>query len=201
MMTHATNGDGAVYPKTVDDAGGSVEIRFMTAADRDNVLAFAQALPAHDLLFLPRDISQPKVLDAWVREIERDALTTLLAMRGGRVLGCTTVVRDQLSWSPHVAELRAVILPSARGTGLGRKLVAEGFRLAVSLGTEKIVAQMTADQAGAIAVFETMGYRAEALLRDHVKDSNGIKHDIVILSHDVAKVAARMAAFGLGGGA
>jgi L-amino acid N-acyltransferase YncA len=196
-MTHA---NGSHFPKQLEDRGGSVEIRYMAASDRDGVLAFAQHLPTHDLLFLPRDISQPKVLDAWIREIDRGALTTLLAVRGGSVLGCATIVRDPLSWSPHVAELRVVMLASARGTGLGRKLIEEAFGLAVSLGIEKIVAQMTADQGSAIAVFETMGYRAEALLRDHVRDAAGVKHDIVILSHDVAKFAARMAAYGLGEG-
>jgi RimJ/RimL family protein N-acetyltransferase len=79
-------------------------------------------------------------------------------------------------------------------------MVLEAFRLALSFGIEKITAQMTADQAGAIAVFETMGYRAEALLRDHVRDPEGKKHDIVILSHDVANFAARMVAYGMGEG-
>jgi len=189
----------SAFPKTVDDRAGAVEIRLMSGADRNGVLAFAQQLPTHDLLFLPRDISQPKVLDAWVREIERGALTTLLAVCEPSVLGCATIVRDPLSWSPHVAELRVVLLPSARGSGLGRKLIEEAFGLAVSLGVEKITAQMTADQAGAIAVFETMGYRAEALLRDHVRDAEGVKHDIVILSHDVEQFAARMSAYGLDG--
>jgi RimJ/RimL family protein N-acetyltransferase len=187
------------YPITVPDRDGPVDIRYMIAADRDGVLAFARQLPTHDLLFLPRDISHPKVLDAWIREIERGALTTLLAVREPAVLGCATIVRDPLSWSPHVAELRAVLLPAARGTGLGRRLVEEAFRLAVSLGIEKIVAQMTADQTGAITVFETMGYRAEALLRDHVRDAAGEKHDIVILSHDVGKFSSLMSAYGLDG--
>jgi RimJ/RimL family protein N-acetyltransferase len=195
-----SNGEQLPYPKILEDPKGPVEVRFMTAQDRDGVLAFAGALPPHDLLFLPRDISQPKVLDAWIRENARDALTTLLAVREGTVIGCVTIVRDPLSWSPHVAELRAVLLPEARGTGLGRKMVVEAFRLALSFGIEKITAHMTADQAGAIAVFETMGYRAEALLRDHVRDPEGKKHDIVILSHDVANFAARMAAYGLGEG-
>jgi RimJ/RimL family protein N-acetyltransferase len=188
------------YPRTIESPAGPIELRFMSPADRDPVLAFAQALPVHDLLFLPRDISQPKVLDAWVRELDRDALTTLLAVRDGRVIGCATIARQPLSWSPHVAELRVVVLPEARGSGLGRTLGESAFALAVPLGIEKFVAQMTADQAAAIAVFETMGYRAEALLRDHVRDRNGVKHDIVILSHDVAKFAARMEAYGLTGG-
>jgi hypothetical protein len=55
---------------------------------------------------------------------------------------------------------------------------------------------MTVDQTAAVATFESMGYRAEALLRDHVKDRDGVKHDLVILSHDVATFQARASAYG-----
>jgi RimJ/RimL family protein N-acetyltransferase len=174
-----------------------VELRLMHAGDEAAVLAFARDLPAHDLLFLPRDIAQPKVLAAWVREIERGAMTTLLALRGGDVVGCATVVRDPLSWSPHVAELRVVVARSVRGTGLGRRLSTAAGELAVESGTEKLVAHMTPDQIGAVTVFETMGYRAEALLRDHVKDGDGKKHDLVILSLDVERFRTRAAVYGL----
>jgi GNAT superfamily N-acetyltransferase len=187
----------ASYPREVPGAGEPISLRLMGPDDREAVLTFAQELPAHDLLFLPRDISQPKVLDAWVREIERGAMTTVLAVSEGIVIGCATIVTEPLSWSPHVAELRIVVLPSARGRGLGRFLAQDAFALAIPLGIEKFTVQMTADQVGAISVFETMGYHAEALLRDHVRDRDGIKHDIVVLSHDVAKVDARLSAYGL----
>jgi L-amino acid N-acyltransferase YncA len=197
-MNGTDESNATAYPRTIEGPNGPIELRFMRASDRDAVLAFAQALPPHDLLFLPRDISQPKVLDAWVREVDRDALTTLLAVKAGAVVGCATIAREPLSWSPHVAELRVVVLPAARGSGLGRILGESAFALAVPLGIEKFVAQMTADQTAAIAVFETMGYRAEALFRDHVRDREGKKHDIVVLSHDVAQFSARMSAYGLG---
>ena len=35
----------------------------MTSDDRDAVVAFVAALPAHDLLFVPRDIGHPQVID------------------------------------------------------------------------------------------------------------------------------------------
>ena len=174
-----------------------VEQRFMRAGDEAAVLEFARELPPHDLLFLPRDIAQPKVLKAWVREIERGAMTTLLGLRGAAVVGCATIVRDPLSWSPHVAELRVVVARAARGSGLGRVLSESVGELAVQTGTEKLVAHMTPDQVGAVTVFETMGYRAEALLRDHVKDGAGRKHDLVILSLDVERFRSRSAAYGL----
>jgi L-amino acid N-acyltransferase YncA len=171
-------------------------IRPMTPADAQAVLAFARALPPHDLLFLPRDITHPKVLDAWVSELERGTLTSLVAVRDGAVVGNATVVTDPLSWSPHVAELRVVVSAVARGQGLGRRLMEEAFALAVPMGIEKLIAQMTVDQTAAVATFESMGYRAEALLRDHVKDRDGVKHDLVILSHDVATFQARANAYG-----
>ena len=186
-----------VYPDRVAIGGGDVDLRFMRPGDEAAVLAFARALPMHDLLFLPRDITQPKVMDAWMHEAQRGTLTTLLAFRGDAVAGCASIARDPLSWSPHVGELRVVVAPDARGAGLGRMLSERAVALAIAAGIEKIVAHMTADQAAAIAVFETMGYRAEALLRDHVRDGEGTTHDLVILSHDVAAVRARIAAYGL----
>jgi len=185
------------YPRALSLGGSEIVLRFMAPGDEAAVLAFARELPPHDLLFLPRDITHPKVMAAWMDEIARGALTSLLALRGADVLGCATVVRDPLSWSPHVAELRVVVARDARGMGLGRALSTAAGELAVEAGIEKLVAHMTADQVGAVTVFETMGYRAEALLRDHVKDAGGTKHDLVILSLDVDRFRARAAAYGL----
>src|SRR5882757_2946335 len=61
------------YPRHVKTDGGDIEFRLMSRSDEAAVLAFAQKLPTHDLLFLPRNISQPKVLSAWINEIERGA--------------------------------------------------------------------------------------------------------------------------------
>jgi len=68
--------DRRSYPLHVATEAGNIEFRMMGPADEAAVLAFAQALPAHDLLFLPRNISEPKVLAAWIKEIERGSITT-----------------------------------------------------------------------------------------------------------------------------
>jgi RimJ/RimL family protein N-acetyltransferase len=187
------------YPRMVETDVGEIELRLMTRADEEAVLAFARKLPTHDLLFLPRNISEPKVLSAWISEIERGAIISLLATWGESVVGCGTVVRDPHSWSPHVGEIRMVVLPEVRGTGVGRVLSQETFALALGAGLEKLTAQMTVDQKAAIALFESLGFKAEALLRDHVRDAGGKKHDIVVLGHNVAQFLAQMAAYGLPG--
>ena len=162
------------------------------------MLDFAQKLPTHDLLFLPRNISQPKVLSAWINEIERGDITSLLAVRDGKVVGCGTLVRDAHSWSPHVGEIRMVVSLDVRGKGVGRALSQETFALALgAAGLEKLTVQMTVDQQAAIALFESLGFRAEALLRQHVRDVSGRKHDIVVLGHNIAQVRAQLEAYGI----
>jgi RimJ/RimL family protein N-acetyltransferase len=189
--------DIRTYPLHVSTEAGEIELRMMAPADEAAVLDFARRLPVHDLLFLPRNISEPKVLAAWIKEIERGSITSLLAVKSGRVVGCGTIVRDPHSWSPHVGEIRNVVSPDVRGQGVGRALSQETFALALSIGLEKLLVQMTVDQTGAIAIFEGLGFKAEALLRDHVRDLAGKKHDIVVLAHNVAQVQAQLEAYGL----
>jgi RimJ/RimL family protein N-acetyltransferase len=187
------------YPRRVKTEAGEIEFRLMSPADEAAVLDFAQKLPSHDLLFLPRNISEPKVLAAWIKEIERGAIVSLLAVKEGRVVGCSALVRDPHSWSPHVGEIRMVVAQEVRGQGVGRALSQETFALALDAGLEKLSVQMTVDQQGAIALFESLGFKAEALLRDHVRDVGGKTHDIVVLGHNVAQVRGQLEAYGLPG--
>ena len=188
------------YPRHIRSDAGDIEFRLMSRADEAAVLAFAQKLPRHDLLFLPRNISQPKVLSAWINEIERGAITSLLAVSDGKVVGCGTLVRDPHSWSPHVGEIRMVVSSDVRGQGVGRALSQETFAIALgAAGLEKLVVQMTVDQQAAIALFEGLGFKAEALLRDQVRDADGKKHDIVVLGHNIAQFGAQLEAYGVAG--
>ena len=191
------NSETRSYPRRVSTDGGEIEFRLMSRPDEPAVLAFAERLPTHDLLFLPRNISQPKVLSAWINEIERGDITSLLALKQGVVVGCGTLVRDPHSWSPHVGEIRMVVSLDVRGQGVGRALSQETFALALSAGLEKLSVQMRVDQQAAITLFESLGFKAEALLRDHVRDVDGKKHDIVVLGHNVAQVRAQLEAYGL----
>ena len=186
------------YPATGTVGGQHVTLRLMDSSDGEGVLAFARGLPDHDLLFLRRDITQPDQVEIWVQRIEAGMTTSLLLLDGdGNVAGYATVDRNDLPWSQHVAELRVLVGPSLRGHGMGRLLTEEAFRIALGMGVDKIIGQMTVDQHQAIAVFRSLGFQPEALLRDHVKDRQGEKHDLVILSHDVQAAQRTMAAVGV----
>lgn len=185
------------YPRRVHSGDSQIEIARLTSSDRDALVAFIATLSPHDLLFLSRDISHPKVVDAWMCALNRGEIESLVARDGDLMIGVTAIIIDRLSWSPHVGELRILMSPAGRGKGVGRVLMQECFAQALDLGLKKLVAQMTTDQRAAITVFEGMGFRAEALLAKHVADRQGRLHDLVVLSHDVQAVAARHELYGM----
>ena len=188
------------FPRAVGlSDGATVELRLLTRADREALLSFARALPEHDTLFLRVDITDPAVVDEWLENVERDRTITVLAADEAGIAGYGSLHLSNAHWSRHVGELRVISGERARGRGLGRRLTEAVFAVALERGLEKMVAQMTLDQQPAIATFEHLGFKPEALLRDHVKDQAGKKHDLLVLSHDVASFAAQLAAYGRGG--
>ncbi|MDE2398925.1 MAG: GNAT family N-acetyltransferase, partial [Burkholderiales bacterium] len=92
----------------------------LKASDGDELGAFVKTLPTHDLLFVRRDVSHPKVVDAWLAALDGGGITSLAARSDGTLVGCTAIVNDKRSWSRHVAELRVMVAPAWRGRGLGR---------------------------------------------------------------------------------
>ena len=183
-------------PRTVEVSGRQVELRLMARGDAAAILAFAATIAPHDLLFLNRDIRNPKVVAAWEDQIAQGLITSVLALHDGRVCGCTAVVRDPFSWSAHVSEIRVVTGEEMRGSGLGRLLAQECLILAAAAGASKVFVRATVDQVAALAVFQDLGFVPEALLREHVCDPQGQAHDIAILSLDLGRQQARHKNYG-----
>lgn len=185
------------YPRTIECGGEEILLERLEALDPQEVRAFTANLADHDLLFLSRDIREPKVVDAWSASLATGEIITVTAKRNGEIVGTTAVVQDRYSWSAHVGELRILVGPDARALGLGRQLIQESFLIGLDLGLEKLTVRMTLDQERAMTVFEEMGFKVEALLRDQVKDREGVKHDLIIMSHDVAGVQSMMELYGV----
>lgn len=183
--------------KTLKADDKNIHIRAFERGDIVELSRFAAALPPHDLLFLRRDIQHARVIEAWAQAIDDGEIDTLVALDGASIVGTSAVVRDPLSWSPHVAEIRVLVSPEVRGLGLGRILLDGCITIAAERGATKLVANMTPDQKSAIALFEESGFRGEAMLRDHVRDREGQVFDLAILSLDLRRAGARQASWGL----
>ena len=162
-----------------------ISLRLMTPADADRIIAFARALPEEDLQFLRSDITDPKIVAQWVQNMAAERTITILAEASGDLAGYASLHYNQVTWQRHLGEIRIQVGPRYRSHGLGRVMAGEIFSVARDLSLRKVVAQMTAEQKGAIATFERLGFHPEALLQDFVIDRAGRTHDRVVMSYDV----------------
>jgi ribosomal protein S18 acetylase RimI-like enzyme len=106
-------------------------------------------------------------------------------------------VRPLPGWSDHVGEVRLVVSPTRRGSGLGRVLARHALVEAVSSGLSKLVVEVVAEQGAALALFTDLGFGGEALLRDHIRDRSGELRDLMVLAHHVSETWAGMDTVGI----
>ena len=174
------------YPRDVRLSNGkTLTLRLMGRGDVDTVVTFARALPKKDLLFLRRDITDRHNVEEWVDGIENGKSVTVLACDGDTMAGYATLHHNEALWTRHVGEIRTNAGVDYRGMRLGSLLVEEMFQIAKDLGLRKLTANMVADQKAARGAFERIGFHPEALLADHVLDSEGRTHDMLIMSFDI----------------
>lgn len=163
----------------------SYDLRRLCPEDRDDIVSLASALPEIDLQFLRSDLTDPDVVEGWIRDASSGSRFTTLAYYEGELVGYGSLNLRGLQWMSHLGEIRVIIAEGHRRSGLGRVLTQRVFDLAHDLGLLKLVAQMTREQMGARRLFERLGFSPEALLTDWVIDRSGRTRDMMIMSYDV----------------
>ncbi len=168
--------------------GSVVVIKPLEVDQASAVLKFYRSLPEEDRLFLRDDVTKPEWLRRFVARIELGEVLSLVAERGGKIVGEATLYRAQHGWTKHVAEIRVAVAPDLRREGLGYTLARELVRIATRTGVEKLVIQVVENQIGARKMFRKLGFRQEAVLRGHVKDIHGSKRDLIVAANDISHI-------------
>jgi ribosomal protein S18 acetylase RimI-like enzyme len=168
-------------------------------AERCNaLLRFFAGLPEGDLTFIKEDVTDPDTVRSWTTG--EAAGGRWVAVDGddesGEVTGYVAV-RPLPGWSDHVGEVRLVVSPARRGSGLGRELARRALVGAVGSGLTKLVVEVVAEQGAALALFTELGFTGEALLVDHIRDRNGQLRDLMVLAHHVQKTWEEMDTVGI----
>ena len=142
--------------------------------------AFFERMPEGDRTFFKEDVLDAHAVAAWADDHRSQRLVAVAD--DGSVVGYVAIIPG-VGWSSHVGELRLVVDPEHRRTGLGRTLARQGLLRAVQAGLGKVYVEVVADQEAAVAMFDAIGFEGEALLRGHVRDRTGELRDLLVLSH------------------
>jgi ribosomal protein S18 acetylase RimI-like enzyme len=170
------------------------QIRRPSAQDLGALLEFFERVPESERTFFKEPVLDRATVEGWLTG--EHGRRGLAVDDDGRVVGYVAVIR-LTGWSDHVGEVRLVVDPEQRGRGLGRALARWALMQALDCGLGKLTVEVVAEQEGAVAMFTGLGFQAEALLRDHVRDRDGELRDLVVLSHSVEDAWSAMETAGI----
>ena len=170
-----------------------IAVRRLSAGDEPALAEFLAELPSGDRTFIKEEVTDSDVPRAWV---EDQATFRSVAVDNGAILGLVAV-SPGVGWSSHVGDLRLVVHPAHRRRGVGSQLAREAVLAAVRMGLRKLVVEVVAEQEAAVAMFLGLGFEAEALLRDQIRDRGGRFRDVLLLAHRVHDNWSGLATLGL----
>lgn len=158
------------------------EVREITAADQPSLREFFAQMPSEDRTFFQFDVDDPAVVKAFACDERR---LRRCAVDEGKIIALGAL-NPGVDWSSHVADLVLLVSPTARRQGIGRAMARTMLVEAVKDGYKKVTVMIAADNAGAIEMFQKLGFEGEALLRDQLRNpEDGEVRDAVILAHMV----------------
>ena len=161
---------------------GDVVYRPLNADDRAATEAFAGRIPFGERAFIDRSLLLPVAVAGWTRPTRARRVGAFV---GADLVGLVTVEPHD-GWMDHVGELRPVVAPDARNRGIARELIERGVALGAEMGLGKLTVEVMAVHERVITMFESLGFRREAVLRRHVRDTSGVPRDLILLSQFLA---------------
>jgi L-amino acid N-acyltransferase YncA len=168
--------------------GERLEIRPLVPRDTAALLAFYRELPEEDRQFLDDDVTDKAWVDRYIARVDYDTLVPIVAECNGHIVGHASLIRTHFGWMSHVGQIRIVVARAFQHKGLGKALVRELMKIAVSVGLEKMTARIMDNQIGARKAFEKLGFKAEAVFKGYVKDIHGKHRNMVLMANDVSHI-------------
>ncbi len=177
------------YPKTFKlKDGESVLIRPMEKNDFEQLVQFFQALHEEDRAFLRINVQSRDEIQRRFENLSRETCYCLIGIIKDHIIAEASLFRDAFGWKRKLGDIRVVVAREFQRKGLGKILTREIFLYALTTDMLKVQAEIMENQHGARKAFEHMGFRPETVLKDHVTDIYGNRHNLVVMSLDIEEL-------------
>ncbi len=171
------------YPKAVSlDDGTPITLRPLLKQDETALLEYFRALPADDRLCLKEDVTDPKVIENWIFDIDYSNLFPLIALINEQIVGDATLHFSSSGWTKHQGEIRLTTSSHYRVRGLATLLVQDLIDIAASLGLEQLSIEIPPMLDKAFYLFEKLGFKEVTHLKNFVRDMEGNESDLVLMT-------------------
>jgi acetyltransferase len=175
------------YPKSEFLKDGSrITIRPLRKEDERILHEYFLRLPLEDRMCLKDDITDPKVIESWIYDLDYDVILPLVALNANHIVANGTLQFDPAGWTKHQGEIRITCDPDYREKGLATILIENLMQIAVDFGLEQLTAEIASALDEAYFLFEKLGFQEAAVLKDFIKDLEGNYQDLVLMVKNIS---------------
>ena len=175
------------YPKSEALKDGSqITIRPLRKEDEKILHEYFLRLPIEDRMCLRDDVTDPKVIENWILDLDYDVVLPLVALDLNHIVANGTLQFDPVGWTKHQGEIRITCDPDYIKKGLATILIENLMELAVDVGLEQLTAEIAPGLDEAYFLFEKLGFQEAAVLKDFIKDLEENYQDLVLMVKNIS---------------
>ena len=161
--------------------GTELPIRPLRKEDEKALHEYFLRLPSNEVARLKDDVTDPKVIENWIYDLDYDHILTLVAFDGDRIVANISLIYNPIGWTNHQAEIRASVDPDYREKGLATAVIEHMLEIAKCMGLEQVTAEVAPTLDEAYFLCEKMGFKEAAILKNFIRDQEGGYEDLVIM--------------------
>jgi RimJ/RimL family protein N-acetyltransferase len=170
------------FPKTIKlKDGTNLIIRPLRKNDEKSLRDYFLRLPAKEVARLKDDVTNPKVVEKMIFDLDYDVALPLIAFDGDLIVGNATIKFNRIGWTRHQAEIRGTVDPEYREKGLSTCIFEMIVEISKSMGIDQLTAEVSPALDEAYFLCEKVGFKEAAVLKNFIKDQEGNYEDLVIM--------------------
>jgi len=139
-------------------------------------------LSVDDLWFLNHDVSDPRMIAEWIKNLDPGRVISIVALMEGRIVGNAVLMMKRYGAKSHIGKVRISVDPSFRDRRLGTWMLLDLVNLSIEMGLQMLVMRLVQDRdASIIKSVRKLDFTEEAVLRDYLMGGEGQAHNLVIM--------------------
>ena len=168
------------YPLSVSLADGrAATLRPLNGRDGAKLHAFFLRIPERERFLLKDDIASSTIVERWTNHLDYDRALPLLAEVDGKIVADAVLIRHRGGWLAQAAEVRLLIDPEYRASGLGTTLLRELLDIAADADLDQVIFQLIDDVQGeAIRDIAALGAVQVGCIEGLARDEQNHPHDV-----------------------
>lgn len=160
--------------------GARVLVRPLTTSDRQALLDLFLPVDQEDKRYIRHDVSDPKVVERWIDELNYEKVLPLIAEVNHRIVGVSSLHFKEGA-ARHRAEVRIFLAKDFRQRGVGSRMLSGLVELARRRSLYLLEVEIVSDQSHIIKAFHNIGFTTQCVMEDFYMMPNGDLRDIYFL--------------------